>query len=254
MCGFSGYESALGATLVSDTDVLLDDALLLVEQNFYFLHMGEFLGKLTKTEDLSDRSLFVVKKYDNDQAYYFNAELIHELLVNARETQNEAISLFEYFVEFNAFRGICMAMVESLRFESPFKVFMQRLCGEQYENFVDILSFVRNVLSHNIHSEIRLSEKDYDGTLKRIRRMGRNPNIAFAFQYALRLPELGAPNDAYTFTCQIDFESLEEGMPFLEILSMWELLMLSELCFNLVMTYRRKEEKELQEEAMGEEM
>ncbi|MCD8545247.1 MAG: hypothetical protein LRY52_10535 [Sulfurospirillum cavolei] len=84
--------------------------------------------------------------------------------------------------------------------------------------------------------------------------MGRNPNIAFAFQYALRLPELGAPNDAYTFTCQIDFESLEEGMPFLEILSMWELLMLSELCFNLVMTYRKKEEKELQEEAMGEEM
>ena len=27
---------------MSDTEILLDDALLLVEQNFYFLHMGEF--------------------------------------------------------------------------------------------------------------------------------------------------------------------------------------------------------------------
>ncbi len=227
---------------MTSQDVLLDDALLLVEQNFYFLHMGEFLGKLSKTEDLLDRSLFVVKKYEEGKAYYFNAEIIQELLINARQTTSETISLFEYFVEFNAFRGICMAMVESLRFESPFKNFMQELFKDQYENFFDILSFVRNVLSHNIHSEICLSEKDYDGTLKRIRRMNRNPNILFSFQYSLNLPELGAPNDAYVFTCKIDFEALCEGMPFLEILSMWDLLMLSELCFNLVMTYRLKEE------------
>lgn len=240
---------------MTDTEILLDDALLLVEQNFYFLHMGEFLGKLTKTEDLSDRSLFVVKKYENEQTYYFNADIIQELLVNARQTKKEDISLFEYFVEFNAFRGMCMAMVESLRFESTFKDFMQNLFGEQYENFFDIISFVRNVLSHNIHSEIRLSEKDYDGTLKRIRRMGRKADMNFAFQYSLNLPELGAPNDAYIFTCKIDFEKLKEGMPFLEILSMWDLLMLSELCFNLVMTYRMKEQKELevQKEEVGAE-
>ena len=230
---------------MNDTEILLEDALLLVEQNFYFLHMGEFLGKLTKTEDLVDRSLFVVKKYEGDQAYYFNAEIIHELLLNARQTKKDDISLFEYFVEFNAFRGICMAMVESLRFDSPFKAFMQTLFGEQYENFFDIVSFVRNVLSHNIHSEIRLSEKDYDGTLKRIRRMKREANITFSFQYALNLPELGAPNEAYVFTCHIDFEALHEGMPFLDILSMWDLLMLSELCFNLVMTYRLKQEEKM---------
>ena len=230
---------------MNDQEVLLDDALLLIEQNFYFLHMGEFFGKLSKTEDFTDRSLFVVKKYEKDQAYYFNAQIIHELLLNAQKSQKEEISLFEYFVEFNAFRGICMAMVESLRFESPFKTFMQELFNEQYENFFDIVSFVRNVLSHNVHSEIRLGQKDFDGTLKRIRRMGREPKLFFNFQYALNLPELGAPNDAYSITCKIDFSALEEGMPFLEILSMWDLMMLSELCFNLVMTYRMQEEKKV---------
>jgi len=228
---------------MNDQEVLLEDALLLVEQNFYFLHMGEFFGKLSKTEDFTNRSLFVVKKYENEKAYYFNAELIHELLLNAQKSQRDEISLFEYFVEFNAFRGMCMAMVESLRFESTFKVFMMELFNDSYENFFDIVSFVRNVLSHNIHSEIRLSQKDFDGTLKRIRRMGRNPNLLFNFEYALNLPDLGAPNEAYSFTCNINFETLEEGMPFLEILSMWDLMMLSELCFNLVMTYRMQEEK-----------
>lgn len=230
---------------MNDQEILLEDALLLVEQNFYFLHMGEFFGKLSKTEDFTDRSLFVVKKYENEKAYYFNAELIHELLLNAQKSAKDEISLFEYFVEFNAFRGICMAMVESLRFESSFKTYMQELFHEQYENFFDIVSFVRNVLSHNIHSEIRLSQKDFDGTLKRIRRMGRDSKVFFNFAYALSLPELGAPNEAYSFTCKIDFESLEEGMPFLEILSMWGLMMLSELCFNLVMTYRMNEEKKV---------
>ncbi len=230
---------------MNDQEILLEDALLLVEQNFYFLHMGEFFGKLSKTEDFTNRSLFVVKKYENEKAYYFNAELIHELLLNAQKSAKDEISLFEYFVEFNAFRGICMAMVESLRFESSFKTYMQELFHEQYENFFDIVSFVRNVLSHNIHSEIRLSQKDFDGTLKRIRRMGRDSKVFFNFAYALSLPELGAPNEAYSFTCKIDFESLEEGMPFLEILSMWDLMMLSELCFNLVMTYRMQEEKKV---------
>lgn len=234
---------------MNDQDVLLDDALLLIEQNFYFLHMGEFFGKLSKTENFTDRSLFVVKKYDMDKAYYFNAQIIHELLINAQNSQKDEISLFEYFVEFNAFRGICMAMVESLRFESPFKVFMTELFHDQYENFFDIVSFVRNVLSHNIHSEIRLSQKDFDGTLKRIRRMGRDSHVYFNFQYALNLPSLGAPNDEYSFTCKIDFETLEEGMPFLEILSMWDLMMLSELCFNLVMTFRMQEESHEREKA-----
>lgn len=234
---------------MNDQDVLLDDALLLIEQNFYFLHMGEFFGKLSKTENFTDRSLFVVKKYDADKAYYFNAQIIHELLINAQNSQKDEMSLFEYFVEFNAFRGICMAMVESLRFESPFKVFMTELFHDQYENFFDIVSFVRNVLSHNIHSEIRLSQKDFDGTLKRIRRMGRDSHVYFNFQYALNLPSLGAPNDEYSFTCKIDFETLEEGMPFLEILSMWDLMMLSELCFNLVMTFRMQAQSHEREKA-----
>jgi len=218
--------------------ILLDDTLLLVEQNFYFLNMGEFLGMLSKTEDLTDRSMFVVKKFDKQNAYYFNADITYELLKNARAYKKDELSLFEYFVELSAFRGICMAMVEALRLESGFKDYIKERFGEQYENFYDILSFVRNVLSHNTHAEIRLNEKDFAGTLKRIRRMRREENIKLNFQYSKSLPEISPPNSKYGINISIDFLSLRVGDEFLKIVKLWDLFMLSELCFNLVISFR----------------
>jgi len=223
--------------------ILLDDALLLVEQNFYFLHVGEFFGSLSKKEKLTNRDLKIKRSFGESQSYSFNPTIIKELLNDAKKNKTEEITLFEYFVEFNAYRGICMAMVEALRLESSFRNFMQIRLGDQFEDFFDIVSFVRNVLSHNIHAQIMLSEKDYAGTLKRIRRLKRDTNILFSLIYARDLPEIGSPDMNYGFTCNVDFESLEEGMPFLDIISHWELMMLSELCFNLVMAYRLFEEK-----------
>ena len=219
-------------------EILLDDTLLLVEQNFYFLNMGEFLGMLSKTEDLTNRSMFVVKKINNEKAYYFNADIIYELLKNAREYRKDELSLFEYFVEFSAFRGICMAMVEALRLESGFSEYIKERFGEQYENFYDTLSFVRNVLSHNTHAEIRLNEKDFAGTLKRIRRMRREENIKLNFQYSKSLPEISPPNSKYGLNISINFSSLKAGDEFLKIVKLWDLFMLSELCFNLVISFR----------------
>ncbi len=228
-----------------DEKILLDDTLLLVEQNFYFLNMGEFFGMLSKTEDLTDRSMFVVKKFDSQNAYYFNADITYELLKNARKYKKDELSLFEYFVEFNSFRGICMAMVEALRLENSFKEYIEQRVGEQYENFYDILSFVRNVLSHNTHAEIRLNEKDFAGTLKRIRRMRRNENVKLNFQYSASLPEISPPNSRYGVNISIDFLSLKVGDEFLKIVEMWDLFMLSELCFNLVISFRTLQSKEL---------
>ena len=227
-----------------DEKILLEDTLLLVEQNFYFLNMGEFLGMLSKTENLTDRSMFVVKKFDNENAYYFNADITYELLKNAREYQKDELSLFEYFVEFNAFRGICMAMVEALRLENGFKEYIEERFGEQYENFYDILSFVRNVLSHNTHAEIRLNEKDFAGTLKRIRRMRRDEKVRLNFQYSKSLPEISPPNSKYGVNISINFLSLKVGDEFLKIVKLWDLFMLSELCFNLVISFRATQLKE----------
>lgn len=217
-------------------NILLEDALLLVEQNFHFLHVGEFFGELSKKEKLEEKNLAVSRVFDDIHTYSFNPDIIRELLKDANNSKD--ITLFEYFVEFNAFRGISMAMVEALRLESCFREFMKERLGNQFEDFFDILSFVRNVLSHNIHAQIRLNEKDFAGTLKRIRRLKRDTNILFSINYATQLPQISSPDMSYGFSCNIDFKSLKEGMPFLEIISHWELMLLCELCFNLVIAYQ----------------
>ena len=222
-----------------NNDTLLDDALLLVEQNFYFLHAGAFYAQISRRSNLTHHfDTTVTKAFEDGSIYHFTPSIIEEILHDAPLVPEEETTLFEYFVEFNAFRGICMAMVEALRLETDFRTFLQERLGERFEDFVDLLSFIRNVLSHNIHAEIALSSKDYEGTLGRILRMRRDPDISLEFNYSRDLPELCVPEGDYGFTCQLNFSEMQSGMPFLDILSLRELFLLSEWCFNLVVGYR----------------
>jgi len=227
-----------------DAETLIEDALLLVEQNFYFLHAGAFFDAVSRQTDLSQHyDPRIYKSFEDKSAYLFNPLLIQEVMADARQTPADAPTLFEYFVELNAIRGICMATVEAVKLESPFRSYVQVKLGDRFENFVDLVSFVRNVLSHNIHAEIRLDEKDFKGTRERILRMHRNPDIHFTLHYAADFPEIGTPDETYGFSCQVDFAALEVGMPFLEIMPQSTLMKLGELCFNMVIGYRLTKEK-----------
>ncbi len=222
-----------------EENFLVDDALLLIEQNFYFLHAGEFFTCLSKKKNLAtNNSLNVKKIFEDKQEYHFNKNIIKEMLVDSKKSLASETTLFEYFVEMNAFRGICMAMVESLRLDTSFTKFISHKLNNQYEDFFDILSFVRNVLSHNIHAEMYLSQKDYEGTLQRIKRNKRNPNINFDINYTKDIPEITSPNDEYGFSVNIDFSTLKKGTAFFSIINEWQLMMISELCFNFVISYR----------------
>jgi len=224
-----------------DAATLVDDALLLVEQNFYFLHAGEFYAALNHREDLSDVvPEGIVRHFDDGTVYTFSGAMVRAVLEDDHRHGDESGGLFTWFVEFNAFRGIAMGMLEALAHPSPFQEFVRERLGEvRYENLVDIVAFVRNVLSHNTHAEIRLNEKDYLGRRKRIARMGRDLNVVFDFNYHDDLPEIAAPSAEYGARFAVDFAALSESVPFLEILSMGELMMLSELCFNFVVAYRQ---------------
>ncbi len=89
---------------------------MLIEQNFYFLHIGEFFTSLSKQKDLSiDNDINIKKYFDNEAVYHFNPEIIKQMLLDAKNAKKDQTILFEYFVEFNAFRGICMAWLKCLR-------------------------------------------------------------------------------------------------------------------------------------------
>ena len=222
-----------------ENNILVNDALLLIEQNFYFLHAGEFFNYLSKKKNLSTNNNLNVKKiFENKKEYYFNKNIIKEMLHDSKKSLASETTLFEYFVEMNAFRGICMAMVESLRLDTSFTRFISNKLDTRYEDFFDILSFIRNVLSHNIHANMHLSQKDYEGTLQRILRNKRKSNIKFHINYSKDIPEISSPNIDYGFLIEIDFSKLTKGTAFFDVLNEWQLMMICELCFNFVVSYK----------------
>jgi hypothetical protein len=223
----------------------IDDALLLIEQNFYFLHAGEFFALWSRREDLSVAVPGkLVKVFEGGLPYTFDGGLIRTVLSHEYAAAEGDASLFEYFVEFNAFRGIAMGMIEATQNPSPFRDFLrERLGKERFENLIDIVAFVRTGLTHNTHAEIHLTPKDYEGRRKRIERMGRDTEVKFDFHYYDDLPEISAPSEEYGLHLSVDFGTLTPATPFLEILSMGDLMLLSELCFNWVMVYRIATEK-----------
>lgn len=227
---------------MKDIDLLENDALLLVEQNFYFLQTGSFFAALAKEYPLVTMGKIDISKSFGEHEYQFNTFIIREMLEDMHATRKDELVLFEYFVEMNAFRGICMAMVEALRLDGDFKIFIEEKLNLQYEDFFDLLSFVRNVLSHNIHADIYLDRKDYEGTHQKRLRQHRGSKIQFDFKYATHLPQMKAPSIEYGFSSTIDLDSLKEDTAFLDVLSLWELMMISELCFNLVLSYKLSSE------------
>ncbi len=223
-----------------DVHTHVEDALLLIEQNFYFLHAGEFYDTLNRHEDLGPWvPARIVRRFGPEMAYTFGGAMIRTVLQHDHDHADETGGLFAWFVEFNAFRGIAMGMLEALAHPSPFRDFVAERLGEaRFENFIDIVAFVRNVLSHNTHAEIRLQPKDYEGRAKRIARMGRTLRVVFDCVYRHDLPEIPVPTAEYGVHVTVDFGTLSASVPFLDVLSMGELMTLSELCYNLLVAYR----------------
>jgi hypothetical protein len=73
--------------------------------------------------------------------------------------------------------------------------------------------------------------------------MGRDTAVEFDFHYHDDLQEINAPSEEYGLHLNVDFGALSPATPFLEILSMGDLMLLSELCFNWVMVYRAATEE-----------
>lgn len=214
----------------------VEDILTGVEDNFRFLHVGKFLDEYIKRNDLSLEAKNIQLEL-GDKAYRLKRSVISEQLKSYFDNKDKP-NIFGYLVEWNAFRGIGMAMTEGLKIDSSFKTFVMKMLGGKYEHFHAILSFIRNVLSHNIDAEIRLKEDHYKGTREKFRRNHPSDVAEFTFKYDRDMPEI--THTDYGFTIRVDFSELTPGKRFVEVISEWHLFMFAELCFNLVFAFRNQ--------------
>lgn len=215
-----------------------EDVLSLIEQNFEFLHVGKFLDEFTKRNDLSKDARTIDVRLENGSTYSLNGKVTSEALHRYSADHGKS-SIFGYLIEWNAFRGICMAMKEGMKNSTLLNNFLKQRLGNRHAHFCAILSFIRNVLSHNVQNEIRLCKDDFSRTRNKFMETVSSGIATLTIKYDEDFPEWQRPRN-YEFKIEIDFKSLSSNTRFLEVISEWQLYMFSELCFNLAKAFRKE--------------
>ncbi|HOJ16298.1 MAG TPA: hypothetical protein PLC43_03920 [Caldisericia bacterium] len=222
------------------------DILSLIEQNFSFLHLGNFLSIYIKNKNLSNAAKNIEIKLDNNK-FTLKGEKIKSCLEDSYINRNKP-NILEYFVTWNAFRGIAMAVYEGIKNDNFRKFIVSILSKDKFKHFYYIIKFIRDVLSHNIDNEIKLINENFDKTKNEFLKKNSSGIADFEFIYSRDFPDVknflkDIPNN-YGFKIQLNFNNLQDNSQqrykFTDIISEWQLYMLMELCYNLSIYYRVK--------------
>lgn len=122
-----------------------------------------FLDRLIKDNDFSKKAKDQRINMSDGKSYTLRQDIISSEL---QKISSNKSNLFGYFVEWNAFRGITMALTEGIKGNEDFNKFLENKLKSKYESFVNIISFIRNTFSHNIDNNITLKKKTTKGHLK----------------------------------------------------------------------------------------
>jgi len=218
----------------------IEDILTLVEQNFEFLHIGMFLSHYyIKEHNLAVEAKNIDLNLEKNKGFVLRGDIIRDSFSESFIKCDQG-NILGYFVEWNAFRGIAMAIHEGISKNSDFEKFIESILKKKYKHFKCIIAFIRNVLSHNIDSEIRLIKEDFEPTGNKFKKDVQSGVASLEFIYSRDFPEKNALPEDYGFNIQIQFCNLEEGNKFTDIVPEWHLFMIMELCRNVVGYYRRK--------------
>ena len=193
-----------------------------------------------KQQNLSSEAKNIRLVLEGNKGYVLKGSFIRDSLSASFINRNKS-NILGYFTEWNAFRGIAMAICEGISHTPDFKDYLKRILGEdKQKHFEYIIRFIRNVLSHNIESEINLIADNFEGTKKQfIRSVDQSGVARFDFNYNRDFPaKTGFPED-YGFYIEIRFCDLKAGNKFTNVVSEWHLFMIMELCYNLVNYYRK---------------
>jgi hypothetical protein len=205
-------------------------------QGYYrFLYLGKFLDELIKHNDLSKYTTDVVVPTWQDTTFTLKGQTIGSLLRDIYNNSDKK-NLFGYMVEINALRGIFSSMKELLLRDEEFDYFVHDILKDQAFPFETIVSFLRNVLTHTYSSTIILDEHNISKHKAYLLEKG-TPMIVLKFNYAKYIWGWTGNKD-YGLYIKINFKSLKQGQSLFDVVSLHNMYLLCELCYNLSLLYQ----------------
>lgn len=214
----------------------IDKSIWLIQWYYKFLYLWLFLENIIKENDISQFAKDINIKTWTKTSFKLNEKTIQKLLkeiYNNPDKQN----IFWYFTELTMFRWISSTMKELLDNNNEFKYFIKERLWNNYFHFDQIIRFIRNVLSHNIDTNILIKTEDYESQ-KIYLLYNQWPLINFDFKYKKSFDKYRKWNKDYWLKIKINFKKLSHNDKFFNIISIHDLFMISELCYNMIEIYK----------------
>lgn len=211
--------------------------IILLQSYYKFLYLGKYLEQEAKAKDFSGN--VEDKKISTWGTSYFviKAKMVKPLLENIYKNPDKK-NLFGYLVEISAFRWLFGTFKELMDNEPVFQKFLKQKFGKQYVVFEQIIKFLRNVLSHSTTSHVNLKTDDFEKQKEYLMKYV-DTLLDFKFLYVDFFPEWKWSKD-YGMRITVDFKKLKDGASLFDIVSLHQLYMFSELCFNISEVFRMK--------------
>ncbi len=146
-------------------------------------------------------------------------------------------NIFWYMVEINSFRGIFSVMREMIDTQKNFQIFLDKRLRDKAFAFEQVIRFMRNVLNHIETADFKLKIDDFIKQKTFILKEKKISKIKFDLKYADYFIEWKWSKD-YGLDIEIDFGKLKEGQKIFDIVSLHQIYLLSEFCFNISEVFR----------------
>jgi len=207
---------------------VFEDSFETIVMYYTYLHLGYFYSQLSKHENLSCKSRDIWIDFGTNK-YLLRENIIKSPLEDIYK-KSQSPDFFSHLILNNSIRGITMSLFEALKDGKIKKLFLEHIFRnneEAYDNFDGVVRFMRNTFSHNIRDRIELKRKDYEKQIEYLRKKGKS-TINFFFDYA----KSPIPRENYTVKIDIDFDQIEDGVFYTDIISEYQTLLFIELCYN----------------------
>lgn len=208
----------------------------LIQWYYNFLSLWKYLEQYMRNNDLSDINIDTKIKTWPTSTFWINKKAVNWLLKSIH--WNSKKNIFWYLTELSARRGIFTATKEGIDNDQHFHNFIKETLKNQFFPFMQLLSLIRNILSHHMTSDWVLKQEDYHKQ-KEFLMQKEITRIHFKFKYSTYIKERKW-SDEYWLDIKVNMKNLYDWIKIKKLFSTHQLYLLSELCYNLSEIYRVK--------------
>jgi hypothetical protein len=209
----------------------------LIQWYYRYLYIWWFLNEIIKKKDLSKNIKDTKIKTWEKTNFSLNSETIKKLLSEIHKNPNKE-NIFGYFNKISSIKWISSSIKELIDTNKDFKDFFREFLWDQYEDFKEILNFIRNCLNHTISTQIKIKDEDFS-TQKKFLLARKKTFLKFNFIYSKHI-KTWKWNKKYWFCIKINFKKIKEWDKLFDIIELHNLFMLSEFCYNMCEIYKSR--------------